>query len=110
MKKALGRRDFIRAAVRPPRDLELSCERLYMKYMDAAGEGRLAEFLADLRAEIAEAGHVRLTGVEWLGQQDFRAALDALLAGAGYREGCSGPALRESAGRSRLPRVEPWAR
>ena len=82
MKRALRRREFMTAAVHPPRDLELSCERLYMKYVDAVGEGRLAAFLADLRAEIAAAGNVRLTGVEWLGRQDFREALGALLGSA----------------------------
>ncbi|HVL69707.1 MAG TPA: hypothetical protein VM364_20790 [Vicinamibacterales bacterium] len=72
------RRDFLRAA-QPRRVLELSCERLFMKYEDARAEGRLPQFIEDLRHEIAAAAEVRLTGTEWLTRDDFGAALGDLL-------------------------------
>ena len=60
----------------PQRVLELSCERLYMKYADARSEGRLEDFLRDLAREVGEADHVRLTAREWLARDDFRTDLE----------------------------------
>jgi hypothetical protein len=76
---ALNRRDFLKRTTRASRVLELSCERLYMRYVDARGAGRLPEFLHTLEVEIAAADEVRVTGREWLSHDDFRQDLDPVL-------------------------------
>lgn len=75
----MHRRTFLVAAARRPRVLELSCERLYMKYLDARTSGRAQQFLADLRRDLAHADEVRLIGPEWLTREDFREDVGPLL-------------------------------
>lgn len=49
----------------------MSCEQLYMKYVDARAQGRLADFLADLDRDLSTAADVRVTAREWLARRDF---------------------------------------
>lgn len=73
----LDRRRFLRQALGQGSNAELSCERLYMRYLEAADAARLPEFLKALREEIGRADEVRLTKREWLEREDFRHALEA---------------------------------
>lgn len=75
----LHRRAFLLAASRRRRVVELSCERLYMRYVDARSEGRTEEFLLALERHLAMAGEIRLTAREWLARDDFRADVGWLL-------------------------------
>lgn len=62
---------------------EVSCERLCMKYIDARDEGRLAEFLASVEAELRGAAPLRVSGREWLARDDFRRDVGPLLRARG---------------------------
>jgi membrane fusion protein (multidrug efflux system) len=64
---------------RPRQTLELSCERLYMKYADARSEGRLQDFLTSVEQDLESAADVRLTEREWLNREDFRSVVEPLL-------------------------------
>ena len=75
----VNRRTFLVAATRPPRVLELSCERLYMQYLDACAAGRAQQFLAALQRDVAGADEIRLSGREWLTREDFRDRVGPLL-------------------------------
>lgn len=75
----IDRRAFL-LQCRPPRRLvELSCERLYMNYLDARSDGRVREFLEALERELETADEVRLTDRAWLARDDFRAHIEPLL-------------------------------
>lgn len=75
----VNRRTFLVAAARPRRVLEVSCERLYIKYLDASTAGRVPQFLAELERDLANADEVRLTRREWLTREDFRDQVGPLL-------------------------------
>ena len=72
------RRRFLTAA-RPRRIVELSCESLYMKYLDAGRVGRTEQYLAALEQELASADEIRLTRREWLAREDFRRDIRRIL-------------------------------
>ena len=74
----VSRRRFLTAA-RPRRVVELSCESLYMKYLDALRVGRTEQFLAALAQELAPADEIRLTRREWLAHEDFRRDIRRIL-------------------------------
>lgn len=75
----ISRRRFLLRTAGRSRMVELSCERLYVRYVDARGTARLPQFSRAVEREINGAGEVRLTGCEWLSRDDFRAALAPLL-------------------------------
>jgi len=76
----MNRRDFfLRRTAGQPRIVEISCERLYIRYVDARSEKRLPQFLRMLERELEAAGEVRLTSREWLARDDFRADVESLL-------------------------------
>lgn len=62
--------------------LELSCERLYMQYVDARAEGRLQEFLQGLEAVVRSADTIKVVEPEWLSRDDFRRHVQPLLLAA----------------------------
>lgn len=73
------RRRFLRRVVGRGGTLELSCERLYIRYLEAASAGRLPDFLSALRAKLRDADDVVLAEPEWLAREDFRLALEGAL-------------------------------
>lgn len=77
--RVLNRRRFLRRAVGQGGTRDLSCERLCIRYLEAADAGRLPAFYRDLREEVAGADEVRLTNCEWLARDDFRHALERAL-------------------------------
>jgi hypothetical protein len=85
-RESLNRRDFLKHAGRPPRVLEWSCERLYMRYIDARSAGALPELLRSLELELEAADEIHLVEREWLAREDFRQALETVLGirGAGF--------------------------
>jgi hypothetical protein len=62
----MERRDFLLLRVAGPQEAELSCERLYMRYVDAASEDGASSLLALLEADLARTRRVRVSHAEWL--------------------------------------------
>jgi hypothetical protein len=62
----MERRDFLLLRIAGPHEAELSCERLYMRYVDAAPDISLSRLLALLEADLARTRRVRVTQAEWL--------------------------------------------
>lgn len=82
--RALNRRRFLRRVAGQGTTAELSCERLYMRYLEAAYAGRVPDFVSALRREIRDADEVRLIRCEWLARDEFRHALERGLGVALY--------------------------
>jgi hypothetical protein len=75
----INRRDFLRCAARRPRVIDLSCERLYMRYVDARSAGSLPALLESLQHEFSTVDEIRITHREWLSRDDFREDIGPLL-------------------------------
>lgn len=75
----MTRRRFLTRAIGRRRGVEVSCERLYVHYVDAHRAGRVSEFLTALRQEVAGADEIRVTDREWLARDDFRRAVAPLI-------------------------------
>lgn len=105
--RTVNRRDFLRLSARGSQHvLELSCERLYMQYVDAeSAQGRpppsglsdsrhqfwegeppaqldavtADELFAELERELANADVLCLLGPEWMSKQDFTDKVEACI-------------------------------
>lgn len=75
----MDRRDFLLLRVTGPRDTELSCERLYMRYVDAEATGTTAALLAVLAADLARTRSVRVTHAEWLVEGKLKGGVEQIL-------------------------------
>ena len=76
----LNRREFLTLRVGAERGaMELSCEQLFMKYVDAQATDTTAELFARLERELDHVRSVRLVDTAWLARDDFRCALDRVL-------------------------------
>jgi hypothetical protein len=71
------RRDFL--LLRAGQPAVLSCEQLFMRYMDAQTTGTTAQLFAALAADLQAARAVRLTGTSWLSRDDLKREVDAVL-------------------------------
>jgi hypothetical protein len=74
----IDRRDFL--ALKPGRPAELSCERLYMRFLDAQADGTTTELFDRLAADLRAATVVRLTETAWLSRAELKSRLDGALA------------------------------
>ena len=76
---AVNRRDFL--LLRAGQPAVLSCERLFMRYLDAEQSDGTARLFATLAADLRRAPSVRLVDTSWRAREDFdrhlAAALDA---------------------------------
>ena len=93
----IDRRDFL--LLRAGEPAVLSCEQLFMRYLDSQVDGTTAQLFEHLTADLHGLTAVRLTDTAWLARGDLRARLDAILssfaAGGGRVDaGASTPALR----------------
>jgi hypothetical protein len=59
--------------------LELSCEALYMHYLDARVQGTAGQFLDGVLRELRSARTVRLHDAFWLNRDDLRQSLGPVL-------------------------------
>ncbi len=78
----MDRRSFLRAVrgIRPA-TLDLSCEQLYMRYVDGELRGTAPRLFARLERDLARADRVRLREEAWLARDEqFRLKLEELLA------------------------------
>jgi len=75
----VNRRDFL--LMRTGRESDaviLSCEQLYMRYVDARAEGTTAELFTRLTQDLESVKRVRLIKTSWLSDDDLRRQLDAV--------------------------------
>ena len=80
----MNRRDFL--LLRPdgaPHAAVLSCERLYMRYVDSQMDDRTTALFAHLSDEIRNIRTLRLTDASWLECADLKDRLDNILKRAG---------------------------
>ena len=75
----IERRDFL--ALRAGQPAELSCERLYMRFLDAQADGTTSQLFDQLAADLRRTAIVRLTETSWLARAELKARLDAVLVG-----------------------------
>jgi hypothetical protein len=76
----VNRRDFL--LLRPDgakRPSVLSCERLYMRYVDARADGAADRLFDALAADLGEVQTVRLTDTSWLSCDELKVRLDRVL-------------------------------
>jgi hypothetical protein len=73
----IDRRDFL--ALKPGRPAELSCERLYMRFLDAQADGTTSELFDRLANDLRRTTIVQLTETAWLSRQDLNARLEDVL-------------------------------
>jgi hypothetical protein len=75
----VNRRDFL--LMRTGRETDaviLSCEQLYMRYVDARANGATASLFARLLEELHGVKRVRLIKTSWLADKDLETQLDAV--------------------------------
>jgi hypothetical protein len=73
----MNRRDFL--ALRTGQPARLSCERLYMRYVDSQMDGTTRQFFDHLAHDLRGVRAVRLTQTSWLACGDLKTELDAVL-------------------------------
>jgi len=73
----MNRRDFL--SLRTGEPALLSCERLYMRYLDARSDGTIRELFDRLAGDLRGVTVLRLTDTSWLSRADLKAQLDAVL-------------------------------
>lgn len=84
----MTRRDFMTLRVDgAERVLELSCEQLYMRFVDARVRGATEPLFARLERRMREARALRLRDVAWLTDGELRAGLDPVIASFEQRGG-----------------------
>jgi len=83
----MNRRDFLLMRAGRESSLELSCERLYMKFVDAAVNGSTAELFDWLDGQLRGVNQLRLLDSAWLASEDLKPQLEPLLASFRARGG-----------------------
>ena len=87
--RSLDRRSFLLLRpTREPRTFELSCEQLYMRYVDARLPKRRDRLFDRLRTELGQVEELHVLHREWLTVDDLRMRVEALtneLRGRGVR-------------------------
>ena len=73
----IERRDFL--LLRAGQPAVLSCEQLFMRYLDAQMNGSTTALFAALAEDLRAARSVRLADTSWLSREDFKQALDTAL-------------------------------
>jgi hypothetical protein len=76
----MNRRDFLLLrAGEPPSDAVLSCERLYMRYLDSQMDGSTPALFAKLRDDLRTIKTLRLTETSWLSCRELKEQLEAAM-------------------------------
>lgn len=76
----MDRREFLLLRTTASRCADLSCERLYMRFVDAQAAGTVPQLFEALALDLAGVSAVRLTDRSWLSSAELRQRLDAVLA------------------------------
>ena len=86
--RILNRRDLLLLGInRRSRSVELSCERLYMKFSDSQLDNSTDELFERLEIELRGIDDLRLVDTTWLTCQEFRNRLEPLLISVRARGG-----------------------
>jgi hypothetical protein len=75
----MNRRDFLLLRIARDEIAELSCERLFMRFVDGVAEGNTTRLFDVLAGDLKRTRTVRLTDVSWLAREDLKAPLEAVL-------------------------------
>jgi hypothetical protein len=71
------RRDFL--LLRAGQPAVLSCEPLFMRFLDSRMDGTTPQFFENLAADLRQVSAVRLTETTWLAREDLKQQLDIVL-------------------------------
>ena len=71
------RRDFL--FLRAGQPALLSCEPLFMRFLDAQMDGSTTQLFENLAGDLRKVTAVRLTDTTWLARADLKEQLDAVL-------------------------------
>jgi hypothetical protein len=86
--QTLNRRDLLLLGIsRRTRSIELSCERLFMKYCDSQLDDSTQELFERLEFELGGVDNLRLVDTNWLTCEGFRDRLKPLLISVRARGG-----------------------
>lgn len=61
------------------RSTRLSCEALFMRFVDAQNDGTLDQLFANLERDLRQVRRITLVDRSWLSHDDLRARVDELL-------------------------------
>ena len=75
----MNRRDFL--TLRSGEPAVLSCERLFMRYLDSQIDGTTARLFENLSVDLRDVTAVRLTDTAWLAREDLKQQLETILDG-----------------------------
>jgi hypothetical protein len=81
----MNRRDFLLLRAEG-RATVLSCEALFMRFLDAQNDGTTDQLFANLTRDLDQVTSVKLVDRSWLSRDDLRARVDDVL-GAFQRRG-----------------------
>jgi hypothetical protein len=73
----VNRRDFL--FLRAGQPAVLSCEQLFMRYLDSQMDGTTAQLFDNLAGDLRRVNAVRLIETTWLARADLKHSLDAVL-------------------------------
>ena len=76
---AVDRRDFLLMRINRTEAVVLSCEQLYMRYVDARADGTIDRLFEMLRAELRDVKRLRLIKTSWLADEGLSRELDRVL-------------------------------
>jgi hypothetical protein len=74
----MNRRDFLLLRT-DGRSTVLSCEALFMRFLDAQNDGTTDQLFANLTRDLDQVKSVTLVDRSWLAREDLRARVDAVL-------------------------------
>lgn len=81
----MNRRDFL--LLRAGHPAVLSCERLYMRFVDASADGTTKQLFEHLAGDLRSVTTVRVSETAWLARADLKTQLDEVLASFTARGG-----------------------
>ena len=73
----IARRDFL--FLRAGQPAVLSCEPLFMRFLDSQTDGTTPQLFENLAADLRKVNAVRLTDTTWLAREDLKQQVDAVL-------------------------------
>lgn len=73
----IERRDFL--VLKTGRPADLSCERLFMRFLDAQADGTASQLFDQLATDLRATTVVHLTETAWLSRAELRSRLDGVL-------------------------------
>ena len=75
----MNRRDFL--TLRSGAPAVLSCEQLFMRYLDSQIDGTTGRLFENLSVDLRDVTAVRLTDTAWLSREDLKQQLETILEG-----------------------------